>query len=554
MKAILIIWTAALAALVSCTEQKPAGEPSMAVFSIGESVFPGGETKSVLTSADIDTRKTGITLAAYRGGSLYEVRHYASGLSAMALPLEEGAAFRVYALVNMGDMTASFPQQESALEDLSYTIPSYTEGAESLSSRGIPMCGSLSYIAGGGAAAVIPVKRLLAKVHVNINAYIPGAVIGEVKVGHLNRKLKPFGTSRAESASDAQGLLELSDGEQDTENKNTYEASTENPKRASGHFILYVPENRQGTVEGITTSRDKNPDRNPTVSGRSSLLTYLEVSMTVAGEKWEGPVTYRSYLGGNATTDFEILRNQEYAWTVDYQEDGLQENDWKIVTDELTEYRYRYLLVPSTVSIVVGETAGIVPVRYTDAYRNGQLVQARVGEYYYMKDGYWRIDNTSVANYSIFSGYMFFIYGRSPGTTTLRWSVDPSITATIIVSDAPDVTEYRLEIIPATATLAIGSTHTYRAVLVTRILRNGTLLSESRSELSGSDVQWSVLGSGIASINAAGQVTGLAEGTTTVQAVWSQNSSVVGTATLTVSPDSGIDIDTGWDDGGETGL
>ena len=482
----------------------------MAVFSTRESAFPGGETKSVLTSADIETRKTGITLAAYKGGSLYEVRHYASGLSAMALPLEEGAAFQVYALVNMGDMTASFPQQESALEDLSYTISSYTDGAESLSSRGMPMCGSLSYVA-GGAPAVIPVKRLLAKVHVNINAYIPGAVIGDVKVGHLNRKLKPFGTSCAESASDTQGLLELSDGEQDTENKVTYEESTESPKRASGHFLLYVPENRQGTVAGITSSRDKNPDRNTAVNGRSSLLTYMEVSMHVAGEKWEGPVTYRSYLGGNATTDFEILRNQEYAWTVDYREDGLQENDWKIVTDELTEYRYRYLLVPSTVSIIVGETAGIVPVRYTDAYRNGQLVEARVGEYYYMKDGYWRIDNTSIANYSIFSGSMFFIQGRSPGTTTLRWSVDPAVTATIIVSDAPDVTEYQLEIIAATATLAIGSTHTYRAVLVTRILRNGSLLSESRSELSGSDVQWSVLGSGVASINAAGQVTGSAE-------------------------------------------
>ncbi|MBR4756614.1 MAG: DUF4906 domain-containing protein, partial [Bacteroidales bacterium] len=97
---------------------------------------------------------------------------------------------------------------------------------------------------------------------------------------------------------------------------------------ASGTFVFYVPENRQGTISGIQSSRDKSPDRNDKVNARKNRLTYLETIVEGTGT-YVGSITYRSYLGQNAVSDFDIRRNARYNWTIRYLKDGLQYNDWK---------------------------------------------------------------------------------------------------------------------------------------------------------------------------------------------------------------------------------
>ena len=97
---------------------------------------------------------------------------------------------------------------------------------------------------------------------------------------------------------------------------------------ASGSFVFYVPENRQGTIGGIQTSREKSPDANDEVRARSNRLTYLETTVEGTGTIL-GTIVYRSYLGRNAVTDFDILRNARYEWTLRFLPDGLQYDDWK---------------------------------------------------------------------------------------------------------------------------------------------------------------------------------------------------------------------------------
>lgn len=270
---------------------------------------PQAPTRSLLTAPDIETRKTGITLAAYEAGTLVTSAYFTERLDAMTLNLERDVAYTVYALVNMGDLRSSLPVSEAALSTWTYVIPSYTEGTGSLAARGLPMAGKLDYDGGTG---VIPVERLLAKVTARLSCEWTGAAIREVRVRNLNRVLRPFGTGSAAGGGDILQEQEFQDG----------------TGTASGTFVFYVPENRQGTVSGITDSAGKSPDKSDAVAAKQDRLTYLETVVDASGQ-YKGSITYRSYLGRDAVSDFDIRRNAHYLWTVRYLEDGLQLDDWK---------------------------------------------------------------------------------------------------------------------------------------------------------------------------------------------------------------------------------
>ena len=293
------------ACLTACTRlaNPPEQEP---VFRMADMDFSGISTRSLLTAADIETKKTSVTLAAYANGTCAAKGHFTTDLDALSLNLEADRSYTVYALVNMGDMTESIPLSESDLSSITYSIPSYMEGTGSLAARGIPMAGKLVY---PGQGTVIPVERLLAKVTACLSCEWEGAVIRSVRVCNLNRVLRPFGAAAREEDWDQQ---EFQQG----------------TGTVSGTFVFYVPENRQGTIDGIRTSLDKSPDRNEDVRSRSGQLTYLEAVVEGSG-RYVGSVTYRSYLGKDAVSDFDIRRNAHYRWTVRYLADGLQYDDWK---------------------------------------------------------------------------------------------------------------------------------------------------------------------------------------------------------------------------------
>ena len=287
---------------IACSRERPE-----TVFRTVETDFNSVITRSVLTGTNIETKKTEITLAAYGEDNILATSgHFTNNLESMALELEAGRNYTIYALVNMGDQTGNIPRFESALSTLSYRIPSYSDGAESIASRGIPMAGKLSY---PGTGTSIPVERLLAKVTVQISCEWPGAAIRSARVCQLNRILRPFGEATLEEDWDQQEFHE-------------------GTGTASGTFVFYVPENRQGSIDGIQSSREKSPDKNDKVNARKSQLTYLETVVEGTGI-YAGSITYRSYLGRDAVSDFDIRRNARYHWSIRYLKDGLQYNDWK---------------------------------------------------------------------------------------------------------------------------------------------------------------------------------------------------------------------------------
>lgn len=338
----------ALSALASACQAPDSRE---AVFRMAERPFDGAATRSRLTDTDIETKKTGITLAAYRSGALAACSHFTDGLDAMALPLEPGRTYAVYALVNMGDRTDDFPDGETDLPAMTWTIPSYTDGPESLSARGLPMAGKLAY---DGRTGVIPVERLLARVTARITCEWTGAAIRSVRVCNLNRTLRPFGESAAGQAWEEQ----------------EFQAGTGSP---SGTFTFYVPENRQGTLPGTGSSLDRSPDRNEEVRQRSGQLTYLETVAEGTG-LYTGSITYRSYLGRDAASDYDIRRNASYDWTLRFTADGLQYQDWKHDND-LTDTRFLYWEGhPGEQAVHITLKAGTAGTRAGNAWLPGNFV------------------------------------------------------------------------------------------------------------------------------------------------------------------------------------
>ena len=321
MKRGMIAALAIAASLTGCVKEEkaqPAPESGRMVkctFTTGVS----GESKTTLTADRIETRITDLMIAVYRSGKLFSHQYWSSSPGSIELLLQEKVAFHIYAWANMGDFSATLPQDNSNMADLSYTIPSY----ESVNQKGFPMSKVFRFRPGVSTTDTILLERLFAKVTVNLECKWPGGHIVGARLGNLNRKLKPFEDSA------------ISDPANDVF-EGTPESDTAGGTSAT--LVLYVPENRQGTIDGITSPEDKSQDKTAGVDAIKDRLTYLEVE--VAGnELYQGSMTYRNYLGENATDSFDIVRNTSYIWNIEYYENNLSKDEWKYEND-LTDTRY----------------------------------------------------------------------------------------------------------------------------------------------------------------------------------------------------------------------
>lgn len=310
-------------------------------FEVQEEDAEEVETKTLLTDASIETKRSGVTVGLYCDGTLAD-KAYSTSFSGIVFNLAYDKTYTLYALANMGDLRGSLPASESSLSSFVYSIPAYTGLSNSVNTLGIPMAGKLDYTCGTSTVTAIPVKRLLAKVTASLSCDWAGAKIKSAKVYNMNGKLKPFGSSAASGSSDMLSFQELE--------------SASGAGTTSLIATFYVPENMQGTVSGISSSSNKAGDKNATVGSNADKLTYLEVEVESEG-KYDGAVKYRSYLGNNATTNFDIARNASYVWTIHYQSDVVDDynDDWKHDLDGMEIIDYSLSLDPATKSITPGE-------------------------------------------------------------------------------------------------------------------------------------------------------------------------------------------------------
>lgn len=308
------------------------------------------DTKSILDQSGIETKLTGITIAAYdRGGVIRDCRHYTKDFSSMELSVAADITYNIYALANMGDMTSLMPASESALPELSWQLGSYSE----IESNGFPMCGKLENLKNKGGR--ISLDRLFAKFSVRIlHTGLPSTSSQSVFTYNLcnksiylrqaNTRLFPFSShgSRALSESDT---AHISDYNPDLNNSSEYKGSLKPSQMGPGPgyfkdttLVFYVPENMQGQLlPGNTDPYKKIPQNISSLDkDYSGLCTYLEFNAERKnnGNGYSGGVTYRYYLGANSTTDFNIERNCKYNMTLDFTENGFFIKSWKVERHE----------------------------------------------------------------------------------------------------------------------------------------------------------------------------------------------------------------------------
>lgn len=430
-----------LACTVSCVSEQAGGPVadqqranthfSVVVDDIKEVV----QTKTVLTDDSIETKITSITIAVYASdGSLVEKRYVTSGFDDIRYMLDFDETFRIYAVANMGDMRAAFPSALTdglALEDFTYSIPGYTSASDGINARGIPMVGQLVFTTtdGGEGKGQIVMTRLLSKLQVHLACRWPGT-FRTVKIYNLNRTLKPFGISAAASEKDILDEQEIDILEADAK---------------EGDFLFYLPENRQGDIPGISAPTDKSHD-NDAVTGKD-LKTYMKVVVTgLSREGVNGTMTYRSYLGGNSSSDFNIGRNSRYAWNVEYLPGNLQNNDWKHQnTLSWKEFEYS-LSAPSF--LYWGERGKATLTTYSNQYENGAFVARKQdnGSGIPTINFSFTPGNGSILGNTSVNGADFYFTGIGPGTGKVSaLCVDPFNKDGVSLSRDVRVLDYRRE-------------------------------------------------------------------------------------------------------------
>ncbi len=306
---LLIVWSL----LAGCSD-KTYTEPETSgniTFSYNVEEF-GAASRSILTSDDIEDKMTSLSLFVYYKDRLIEASHYKNPGNGVSISLENGREYDIYALVNMGDMTDAMPADKSyvQVEEVTWKVPSYSF----IDANGLPMAGKAEGFKAGSDIPEIDLRRLFAKVCLDIGFSYEGAVISGIKVLNLNGTLKPFGSSAASTSSAIMTEVEYDSG--------------------TGEHYFYVPENMQGQIGSASASHEKNPDLDSGIKARKDVLTYMEVDVSLEeNEDYIGNVIYRSYLGNDSTRNFDIRGNCCYRWDVTYHQDNLQYNDWKIDTD-----------------------------------------------------------------------------------------------------------------------------------------------------------------------------------------------------------------------------
>lgn len=327
-------------------------------FSVGTPSVPG--TKSVITEDHFETGIRSILLLVMgEDGSWKTVYREASsgylstGAGNAVLTLDEVTVkaltqrYDVYAFVNMGNVMGAMPSDAAGRplpEAFVYALPASYAG---LNTSGLPMCSRSTLMAGsvvpygsGGAVNLtLTLRRLMAKVILSVNK---SGMTGEnadvlrsgaVRVRQVPRVLRPFATggSRALDSGELYGGASASTTETDY-----YVFSAEAGATSHASITLYVPENCQGMGIG-TSQQEKTP-----ASGPGALATYLEytASKNAASDGVGGSLTYKAYLGGNETDDFNVVGDRVYDARLSLSWNGLfYDGDWRIDNSGISDGR-----------------------------------------------------------------------------------------------------------------------------------------------------------------------------------------------------------------------
>jgi len=284
-------------------------------------------SRSSLASSEVD-KITDMNIFVYHDGILLkDCCRYCTDPSSVLLAFPQGLdGFNIYMLGNVGYVEA--PAEESQMEMLSYVVDSY----ESFRTRGFPVaekfCGYRK-----GSLAHFKVRRLVGQYDIRMKNSTENARYAVKDVRFLNcaMDMYPFGEgTKATVFSDKMRSGGNLAGDRLTE-------SDIEALNAGETVSLYFVENLQGVLLPDNKDRKKKIPSilNEIEDGLAECCTYMEVTadITTQSAKYTDG-KYRFYLGGDETSDFSIKRNTRYCVVLDFTQNMVNEEEWRIDVGE----------------------------------------------------------------------------------------------------------------------------------------------------------------------------------------------------------------------------
>lgn len=280
----------------------------------------GPKTKSSFTEEQLK-RISDLNILIYHEGILQkEYCKYITDLSSIRFSLPGGKdGFNIYLVGNVGEVDA--PESESDIEDLQYVVSSYDD----FRTKGFPVANAyMNYTK--GSSTNLKVKRLVGQYNVRIDASADAEyTVKDLRMINCALDVYPFATDKKATV-----FTQI-------DNTKTGDILTADDiqKLNAGEVVpLYFIENLQGVLLPNNTDR-KN--KIPSIVGYeyAQYCTYIEITADIqtASAKYTNG-KYRFYLGQDETTDFSIRRNTVYNATLDFTQNMVSEEEWRIEVDE----------------------------------------------------------------------------------------------------------------------------------------------------------------------------------------------------------------------------
>ena len=463
------------------------------------------ETKSSISASE--TAVTNLNLLVYYDGKL-EASSYIESPTSFSMSLVKGRTYNMYALANMGKVTAPFKEEE--IKSYQYSISKVTD-----IKLAFPMCWSLAdkTISGSGPRVNINLERMVSRINFSIDSSeLEDFTVTAVRLRQAALKMYPFFDNGSEG-SRASNLSEVGDGD--------WASSSDLTKLDAGQKIwFYALENCQGVLlPGNKSAESKIPSEIPY---GSELCTYLEMTASYSGEYEGVPVSsdnvvYRFYIGNDNCSDFNVRRNNSVDISLTVTRDRIFDESWKVsYGDDLPEVSYGLEIGQGVSEVPIGGTGSLSAnyYRIVDGSRDQNTDVTAYAE--------WTSSNESVATVS-----KGVVTGVSKGTATITATYNGyRVTHTVTVTD---VITYKLYLSSTSLNIATGKNGKFTALLGTYTNGKQTGATEISSKCT-----WTSSDESIATVSNIGLVTGVKVGTVTITAQY-EGEAVTGTATITSS-------------------
>ena len=514
------------ASMLSCngyTDERETARTMDVTFHIVADGFT--DTRSSFTWGENEIRDIQIVITK-EDGSVFDVL-YSDSSSELGFTGNVGSRYHIWAAANLGEKV-----DVHDLQDFTAGTRSITKAG--IAASGIPMFngpdGQEILLTDDSGAVTVFLTRMLARVDLKVDTRLLKMQsqfnVKSVSIYNAINTYSPFTPSVRQ---EHRGRVEYT-----FDSASSSDVSILN---RGGTISLYAFENMQGTLlPGNTDPWKKVPS---SLGDAGDYCSYLEVDCSYGYDD----VTYRMYLGKDATENFDVERNTVYRVTLMPTEKEIrgERGSWKVEVEPWNDVvDVELILDPSTLELKTGGDFAEITSHFLVTYEDGSTeledawaIWTSVGDAlsYIEPAGRTPLDTgTSLRHMEI--------KGKSDGHATIKTTAYYgegkilSATCSITVTHDPvysEESEFELIVEPGSATISEGQQVQFTAILIERVYetvdgeRTSTEPSDTKlTEVTG-NASWSVTSGNEYVTNAGGGVFGWASGP--------------GTATVTVSFD-----------------